>query len=619
QLKMSANPSAPPLSPTCTSPKDPLSGRLQQLGEELQCPLCIDYYEDPVALLCQHSFCRGCIRRAVRPRRGEAQEVECPLCRVKTQLVGSADTCVQKLPRNFHLAGIIEKFRAAEREKQRAEEELEQRQVLEQIEQSRREKEEQENRQRQQQHQQVEQQHQENRNQKQQEPTSGDFDGQATSTNESLSSISPAGVQKCKKCPFPGVIHCAECGEDFCLECQQTHSHGESTIRKEFHSEELLKTASDPPSCGQEDQPQVDGEQQQRLQQLQQKQQHLQLELAQQQALSGYTPAPEWQRQQSDRWEELHEKQAARRQVSEDYPPQHRDDMPQPQHAQEPLSWPLSHQTQQVYQHQDLSYKPHTLGYPYPEQQEHFSPPPSMTPTSSQLTCSHCPFPAATHCEQCSSYFCWECKGDLHDLKSAHANHNIVELMHMASLSSPCTFGPEQDVNNYSFPPTIPLIQMTPATAIEVPTTSMTGDTVIYKIPYTCDIRGMGPGKKITVVGQPYDRCSRFHINLMCSKNLKSGDIALHFNPRLTWPKMVVRNTRISGKYGSEERGGPSPYPFKAGRPFGIEFTCLFDKFKVVVDGKPFITYTHRIKDLQSIKYLNVNGDVQITSMSGCM
>uniref|UniRef100_A0A4W3GTG5 RING-type domain-containing protein n=1 Tax=Callorhinchus milii TaxID=7868 RepID=A0A4W3GTG5_CALMI len=51
--------------------------QVQRLNEELNCPICLDFYNDPVSLECGHNFCRSCITRS-----WETQgENICPECR----------------------------------------------------------------------------------------------------------------------------------------------------------------------------------------------------------------------------------------------------------------------------------------------------------------------------------------------------------------------------------------------------------------------------------------------------------------------------------------------------------------------------------------------------------
>ncbi|XP_068108907.1 uncharacterized protein [Hyperolius riggenbachi] len=50
------------------------------LSEELECPVCLTIYTDPVSLRCGHNFCRVCIERVLDSQEGSAGYV-CPQCR----------------------------------------------------------------------------------------------------------------------------------------------------------------------------------------------------------------------------------------------------------------------------------------------------------------------------------------------------------------------------------------------------------------------------------------------------------------------------------------------------------------------------------------------------------
>ncbi|XP_068099570.1 E3 ubiquitin/ISG15 ligase TRIM25-like [Hyperolius riggenbachi] len=72
------------------------------LSEELECPVCLDIYTDPVSLRCGHNFCRVCIDRVLDSQEGSAG-YSCPECREKYKERPG-------LHRNIALRNIAERF-----------------------------------------------------------------------------------------------------------------------------------------------------------------------------------------------------------------------------------------------------------------------------------------------------------------------------------------------------------------------------------------------------------------------------------------------------------------------------------------------------------------------------
>ncbi|XP_011384617.1 E3 ubiquitin-protein ligase TRIM4 isoform X1 [Pteropus vampyrus] len=72
----------------------------EDLQEELTCPICLDYFKDPVSIECGHNFCRGCLKQNWALGGGS---FPCPECR---QLSSSAS-----LRPNWALARLVEKTR----------------------------------------------------------------------------------------------------------------------------------------------------------------------------------------------------------------------------------------------------------------------------------------------------------------------------------------------------------------------------------------------------------------------------------------------------------------------------------------------------------------------------
>ncbi|XP_061580593.1 tripartite motif-containing 13 [Cololabis saira] len=80
---------------------------MEQLEEELTCPVCCSLFEDPRVLLCSHSFCKKCLEGLLEGSRGPAfrAPLKCPTCRKETPHNGA-----NSLQINYSLRGIVEKF-----------------------------------------------------------------------------------------------------------------------------------------------------------------------------------------------------------------------------------------------------------------------------------------------------------------------------------------------------------------------------------------------------------------------------------------------------------------------------------------------------------------------------
>lgn len=80
---------------------------MEQLEEELTCPICCCLFEDPRVLLCSHSFCKKCLEGLLEGNRGPAFRTpfKCPTCRKETPHNGA-----NSLQINYSLRGIVEKY-----------------------------------------------------------------------------------------------------------------------------------------------------------------------------------------------------------------------------------------------------------------------------------------------------------------------------------------------------------------------------------------------------------------------------------------------------------------------------------------------------------------------------
>ncbi|XP_077436201.1 tripartite motif-containing 13 [Vanacampus margaritifer] len=81
---------------------------MQQLEEELTCPICCGLFEDPRVLLCSHSFCRRCLEALLEATRGSSFSralFRCPTCRKESPHNGA-----KSLQVNYSLRSIVEKY-----------------------------------------------------------------------------------------------------------------------------------------------------------------------------------------------------------------------------------------------------------------------------------------------------------------------------------------------------------------------------------------------------------------------------------------------------------------------------------------------------------------------------
>ncbi|XP_075870733.1 tripartite motif-containing 13 isoform X3 [Nelusetta ayraudi] len=80
---------------------------MDELEEELTCPICCGLFEDPRVLLCSHTFCKRCLEGLLEGSRGPAYRTpfKCPTCRKETPHNGA-----NSLQVNYSLRGIVEKY-----------------------------------------------------------------------------------------------------------------------------------------------------------------------------------------------------------------------------------------------------------------------------------------------------------------------------------------------------------------------------------------------------------------------------------------------------------------------------------------------------------------------------
>uniref|UniRef100_A0A7M5XLV5 RING-type domain-containing protein n=1 Tax=Clytia hemisphaerica TaxID=252671 RepID=A0A7M5XLV5_9CNID len=77
-----------------------------EVGQELECCVCLDQFVKPKLLNCMHTLCEGCIDKLIQSR-----TVKCPECREETKVPNGA----AELSTNYIAQNIIEKVKMLQR------------------------------------------------------------------------------------------------------------------------------------------------------------------------------------------------------------------------------------------------------------------------------------------------------------------------------------------------------------------------------------------------------------------------------------------------------------------------------------------------------------------------
>ncbi|XP_060597378.1 galectin-4-like isoform X6 [Ruditapes philippinarum] len=134
-------------------------------------------------------------------------------------------------------------------------------------------------------------------------------------------------------------------------------------------------------------------------------------------------------------------------------------------------------------------------------------------------------------------------------------------------------------------------------------------------VPFVQGMGGIYPNKMIFISGVPHPNPSRFSINLQCGY----GDIAFHFDVRFNYGNdrnVIVRNSLLTNSWGPEERTLPCGYfPFQPNMYFEaivlVEPYC----FKVAVNNQHLLEFNHRVRQLNLIDTLRIDGDLRLTQV----
>nr|XP_009305621.1 si:ch211-10a23.2 isoform X1 [Danio rerio] len=137
---------------------------------------------------------------------------------------------------------------------------------------------------------------------------------------------------------------------------------------------------------------------------------------------------------------------------------------------------------------------------------------------------------------------------------------------------------------------------------------------------YVGEIKGgLRPTMRLIVMGIVHKQPKSMVVIVSCQSKGEGdeeieGDVGLEL--KVNFPeKAVLRNARLSGKWGSSETA-LSFFPFAPGEAFKMEIVCEHQQFRILVDGQPLCGFAHRQTQLASLNALRVHGDLQLTKVA---
>lgn len=127
------------------------------------------------------------------------------------------------------------------------------------------------------------------------------------------------------------------------------------------------------------------------------------------------------------------------------------------------------------------------------------------------------------------------------------------------------------------------------------------------------------PGMVIDIHGRVNMMAHEIKINLAVGTDMNAvsneyGDLALHLSPRWHGEHCLVRNSKINGQWGPEERAPHGRNPFSRMCDFRIEILVEERMYRIAVDGRHFAEFGHRIP-FEYVGILGISGDCHIYSI----
>uniref|UniRef100_A0A8C7E6G0 Galectin n=1 Tax=Naja naja TaxID=35670 RepID=A0A8C7E6G0_NAJNA len=124
---------------------------------------------------------------------------------------------------------------------------------------------------------------------------------------------------------------------------------------------------------------------------------------------------------------------------------------------------------------------------------------------------------------------------------------------------------------------------------------------------------GLKDGMTIIVTGSVLKSCRRFQVDFQCGNcQMPKSDVAFHFNVRFD-ENCIVCNSHEKGSWQEEER--KYDMVFRKGHPFETRFLVNISSFVVLVDGKLYLEFKHRIP-LSRVDTIGISGELDVVSIS---
>ncbi|XP_062907400.1 galectin-related protein A-like isoform X2 [Mobula hypostoma] len=109
------------------------------------------------------------------------------------------------------------------------------------------------------------------------------------------------------------------------------------------------------------------------------------------------------------------------------------------------------------------------------------------------------------------------------------------------------------------------------------------------------------------------EELSSFVISLISNPLETETDVGLEVTVSFR-DRTVVRNAKVSGKWGKEEKNIPY-FPFAPMQHFKMEILCEHQQFRVQVDGQQLFDFTYRFQQIQKLTALKIIGDLRLTKV----